>query len=195
MKPGIFVTLSALTLAGGSLARAAEFQEVQDIFSRRCKECHMEGKSKGHLSLEAEKIARKIGDKEPIVPGEPDKSNLVKVLLLKEGDDDRMPPKGPPLSEAEIGAIKSWISEGAKLPDKKDKQDKEKADAKPEPASAPEMWTSTSGSSITAALMRVDAVRKVIVLKKEDGTTMEVPISKLDEDSKARAKSFWEKNK
>ena len=162
----------------------------------------MEGKSKGHLSLDAEKIGRKIGDKEVIVPGDPEKSSLVKVLLLKEGDDDRMPPKGPPLSESEIGAIKSWISEGAKLPDKKEKdkdkekeKEKEKPDEKPESASAPETWTSTSGSSVTASLVRVDAVRKVIVLKKEDGSTMEVPIGKLDEDSKARARAFWEKNK
>lgn len=201
-RSGFWVTLSVLALAGNGLLRGAEYQtDVLPIFTNRCKDCHMEGKSKGHLALDADKISKEIGSSKAIVPGEPEKSDLLRVLKLKEGDEERMPPKGPPLSEEEIGKIRTWISEGAKLPEadpkgtEKKEENKEKPEAKTEGAAAPETWTSTSGTSVTATLLKVDPARKTIVLKREDGSTMEVPIAKLDEDSKARAKAFWEKNK
>lgn len=196
------LSLFVLIVFAGGQAHGVEFQtDVLPIFSSRCKDCHMEGKSKGHLSLDLEKIPRAIGSGKSIVPGDAEKSDLVKMLLLPEGNEDRMPPKGAPLSEGEIGKIKSWIAEGAKLPegaegDKKPEGEK-KADEKPKEtaAASPETWTSVAGTSITATLLKVDPARKTIVLKREDGSTTEVPIAKLDEASRAKAKAFWDANK
>lgn len=198
MKSGSLAgVLTGLMFAAGGVAHALEFQsEVLPIFSQRCGKCHMEGKSKGGLALDLEKISKEIGPSKAIVPGDADKSDLIKVMMLPQDDEDRMPPENAPMPENEIGVIKTWISEGAKLPTDEPKPDeKKKEEAKPETAAAPEKWTSSSGTSITASLVRVDVARKAIVLKTEDGRTVEVPIAKLDEDSKARAKAFWESHK
>lgn len=202
MKSGFSLFVLTLLAAGG--AQAVEFQtEVLPIFSSRCKDCHMEGKAKGHLALDLEKIPKAIGSSKAIVPGDAEKSDLVKMLLLPEGNEDRMPPKGAPLSEGEIAKIKSWIAEGAKLPggagEEKKAEDKKPEDKPEEKAkeaeAAPDTWTSTAGTSITATLLKVDPARKSIILKKEDGSTAEVPIAKLDEASRAKAKAFWDANK
>jgi hypothetical protein len=48
-----------------------------------------------------------------VAPGDPDGSYLVN-RLLPGGDTPPMPLGGPPLSPAEIEAIKGWIRDGAK---------------------------------------------------------------------------------
>jgi hypothetical protein len=200
MKSGFLVALSVLALAGSGLLRGAEFEtDVLPLFTKSCKDCHMEGKAKGHLALDADKIAKEIGSSKAIVPGEPEKSDLLKVLKLKEDDEKRMPPKGKgsPLSEEEIGKIRTWITEGAKLPEKdskatdKKEEPKDKADGKTEGAAALETWTSSAGSSVKASLLRMSGSN--VVLKLENGRVLEVPLSKLSEESQAQAKAASEK--
>lgn len=52
-----------------------------------------------------------------LVPGKPDESEIVKRVLLPKGHDDIMPPKGDPLTPAEIANLKRWVAEGAKIPE------------------------------------------------------------------------------
>lgn len=198
MKSGLFLSLLAATLTGSGIVHAVEFEaDILPIFTNRCGKCHMEGKSKGSLSLELDKISREIGPSKSIVPGDSAKSELVKLMCLPEDDEDRMPPEKAAMPESEIGKIKTWIDEGAMLPGDKPKEEEKKAEEekKPEEMAAPETWTSTTGTSVTATLIKVDAVRKSILLKMDDGKTIEVAIAKLDEDSKARARKYWEAHK
>ena len=49
------------------------------------------------------------------MPGKADESSLIDALT---GDDaaERMPLKRPPLSDAEIATLRTWIDQGAKAP-------------------------------------------------------------------------------
>ena len=52
-----------------------------------------------------------------VVPKDLAKSELYKRINLPDNDDDRMPPKGKPLSGVQVGLITRWISEGASWPE------------------------------------------------------------------------------
>ena len=62
--------------------------------------------------MEVEDIASHIGAKGPIRPGDGE-SKIIQLIIEKVGD--RMPAKGPPLSEEEIAIITEWVKEGAGL--------------------------------------------------------------------------------
>ncbi len=86
--------------------------DIAPIFEARCAKCHIEG-TKGELSLASLESALKGGKKGgDIVPGDSDNSLLVQMISgLAE---KQMPPKGDPLSDADIATIKQWIDGGAK---------------------------------------------------------------------------------
>jgi hypothetical protein len=46
------------------------------------------------------------------VPGDPDKSEMIRRLTLKD-PEERMPYKHDPLSEKEIDVLRRWIKQGA----------------------------------------------------------------------------------
>ncbi|NNE93395.1 MAG: DUF1553 domain-containing protein [Verrucomicrobiales bacterium] len=92
-------------------------REVAAIFSEKCHRCHAE-KVKGGLRLDDHEAILKGGDSElpAVVPGKPEESYLVEVT--HPDAEDRMPPKGEPLSEKERAAISKWIAEGAERTDR-----------------------------------------------------------------------------
>lgn len=49
----------------------------------------------------------------PIVPGDPDGSYLVEKISGTPRSGARMPLLGPPLSDEQVGLIRTWIAEGA----------------------------------------------------------------------------------
>ena len=53
-----------------------------------------------------------------IVPGDPSKSLMVKLIRHEGPKDDPMPmpPKGPKISDADISTITEWIRAGAIMP-------------------------------------------------------------------------------
>ena len=53
------------------------------------------------------------GDDAIVVPGKPDESTLYTRVVLPADHDDRMPPKGAPLTKAQTDLIKLWIASGA----------------------------------------------------------------------------------
>ncbi len=85
------------------------------ILENKCYSCHGASKMKGGLRLDSEAAIRKGGKNGVVLlAGNPDKSNLFSYLLLPEGDDLHMPPKGKPqLTEREIAALHFWIKKGA----------------------------------------------------------------------------------
>ena len=56
-------------------------------------------------------------DKELIVAGDPEKSELYQRLVLPADDKKRMPKMADPLPKETIDLIAKWIKQGAVLPD------------------------------------------------------------------------------
>ena len=92
-------------------------KDIRPLLQERCVECHGAKKQKGELRLDAKVFAFKGGHDGPvIVPGDVAKSPLFKRITSTD-DDERMPPKGDPLSAAQIAAVKLWIEAGAAWPE------------------------------------------------------------------------------
>ncbi len=92
---------------------------VKPVFEQKCYSCHGPEKRKGDYRMDDVALLFKGGDSEEtaIVPGEPLKSNLVRLILLPEEDDSVMPPSGKgTLTADETMAILRWIRDGAKVP-------------------------------------------------------------------------------
>src|SRR5205823_6627514 len=86
------------------------FRDVQPILEARCASCHRGAKAQGALRLESLQLAQKGGESygPAIVPGNPEAS----ALLARAGStdpDERMPPKGEPLSADQVSLLKRWI--------------------------------------------------------------------------------------
>ena len=91
--------------------------KIRPVLVEQCLKCHAEGegrKLKGGLRLDTRAALLKGGESGPaIVPGDPDKSLLVKAIRYQ--DDLQMPPKGK-LPEPVIADIVRWIKDGAVWP-------------------------------------------------------------------------------
>ena len=93
-------------------------KQIQPILTDSCSKCHGEKKQSGKLKLDsAAGIKEKWdADKELIVAGDPEKSELYERITLPAGDKKRMPKGGDPLAKEKIDLIAKWIKEGAVLP-------------------------------------------------------------------------------
>jgi mono/diheme cytochrome c family protein len=122
MKPVLsFCAILFPFLSGATSIVAAEIDfesEVQPIFEEHCFDCHGPEKQKGEFRLDRLAPMLSGGDsgEAAIVRGEPDASFLLKLVRHEEPDLE-MPPKGDPLSAAEISLIEKWIAGGAKTPE------------------------------------------------------------------------------
>ena len=101
-----------------ALQRTVEYEtEIQPLLEKHCHGCHGEKKQKGDLRLDLLSSMLRGGESgEPaLVPGKSSESRLVKLV---SGLDPElvMPPRGKPLSAGEIGLLRTWIDQGAKIP-------------------------------------------------------------------------------
>ncbi|MEZ0483092.1 c-type cytochrome domain-containing protein [Fibrella aquatica] len=89
--------------------------QVVPILKAKCYSCHSATKKKGGLRLDTEAFIRQGGKNGQILlAGNAQKSKLFTYLLLPEGDDMHMPPKGKlQLTTQQIIAIYHWIQKGA----------------------------------------------------------------------------------
>ncbi|MCX6849560.1 MAG: DUF1549 domain-containing protein, partial [Verrucomicrobia bacterium] len=112
MKTTLFILLAAAP------ALAVDFdQDIRPLLQQHCVECHGEKKQKGELRLDAKLFALKGGhDGLAIVAGDITKSLLLQRVKSTD-DDERMPPKGEPLSPAQIALVHAWIQAGAVWPE------------------------------------------------------------------------------
>jgi hypothetical protein len=87
---------------------------VGPLLQAKCSKCHSGAKAKGDLDLSTVAGIRKGGESGPVVAaGKPDES-----LLFEKIHNGTMPPdKKSHLSDAEIESIRSWILDGALLPE------------------------------------------------------------------------------
>lgn len=107
-----------LILLAAAPALAVDFdQDIRPLLQQHCVECHGEKKQKGELRLDAKIFAFKDGhDGMAIVAGDAARSLLLQRIKSTD-DDERMPPKGAPLSPAQTALIQAWIQSGAAWPE------------------------------------------------------------------------------
>ncbi|HET6327027.1 MAG TPA: PSD1 and planctomycete cytochrome C domain-containing protein [Planctomycetaceae bacterium] len=99
-------------------AASVEFFEkrVRPVLVEKCQRCHGQQSPKGGLSLVSREGLLKGGESGPVVnPGHPEKSELVRAINY-EADGFQMPPTGK-LDAESIGALTTWIREGAPWPE------------------------------------------------------------------------------
>jgi len=103
--------------AGGEPAKPSLFESViWPALEKKCVRCHGEEKHKGDYRLDTREFALTPGEsgEKPIVPGKPEASYLMTLILMSEDDEEVMPPSGKePLTVEEKAAIRQWITEGA----------------------------------------------------------------------------------
>jgi Protein of unknown function (DUF1553)/Protein of unknown function (DUF1549)/Planctomycete cytochrome C/Concanavalin A-like lectin/glucanases superfamily len=115
------LAISALTGCSGTTARRLDFnQDVQPILANRCFSCHgpdPEMRKAGlRLDLADWAMRKRPHHPDAIVPGRPEKSELVKRIESK--DPHYLMPQSAqgvakPMSSAEIATLREWIREGA----------------------------------------------------------------------------------
>jgi len=144
MRGGSSLIILLLVAATIAAAEPVEFARVREILAARCLACHGNDPRdlKGKYDLRTLDAATKGGEsgRPAIVPGQPDKSPLLRAVTW-EDDTLQMPPKANDrLSVDEIDIIRRWIAAGAKW---------EESQAA---ASAGEDWTSKQRAAGAEAL-------------------------------------------
>ncbi len=90
---------------------------VRTILAHNCYTCHNATKKKGGLRLDKKEFIFKGGEDGPIlVPGNPEKSDMIRRVKLPFGHDDAMPSKGKRLTKEDIAMLEYWIQQGAPWP-------------------------------------------------------------------------------
>jgi hypothetical protein len=120
---GVSLLMPSLTKGEGPVApteTGGEFfeKQVRPILADNCYSCHSATaeKLKGGLRLDDADALMKGGDSGPVVvPGDPDRSLLIKAIRYTD-DDLRMPPKNKKLSTAQIDTLEQWVKAGAPFP-------------------------------------------------------------------------------
>jgi len=109
-------TLSAQDETANDPDTVSFARQIAPIFKRRCYSCHAADKQQGGLRLDRRRNALAGGDNGPVVrPGKSGSSRIV-ALITEAVAGERMPPKGPLLSAAEVDTIRRWIDQGAVWP-------------------------------------------------------------------------------
>src|SRR3954467_14442436 len=118
-SPAVFLCL----LLGGWMTCAADakpsakvsyYREVRPILQANCQGCHQPAKNKGgYVMTDFQKLLAG-GDSEgaAIVPKNPDKSAILKMITPQDGEV-RMPKGKTPLLDFEVASLKTWIEQGA----------------------------------------------------------------------------------
>lgn len=92
-------------------AQGADFASVAKILEERCSDCHTGNADKGGLSMNTRETLLAGADGDTVVkPGDSAQSRFIEVLTA--GDDERMPPKGDPLTAEQIATLRAWVDAG-----------------------------------------------------------------------------------
>jgi mono/diheme cytochrome c family protein len=89
---------------------------VARLFEAKCLSCHGPEKQKGQFRVDQRESLLKGGESgvAAVVPGDPGKSGLFRMILLPVTHEEVMPPAGKQrLADADILAVFRWIQAGA----------------------------------------------------------------------------------
>src|ERR1700712_2698388 len=113
----VFISLLAITtvFVFSTAHPSIDFNsQVKPILNAKCITCHGGVKKKAGFSVlfRSEAMGVTESGKRAIIPGDPDHSEMIRRLTLKD-PEERMPYKHAPLSEGEISTLRQWIKQGA----------------------------------------------------------------------------------
>ena len=117
----VLVGWGAVSVRAAEDASKPEFYtaRVKPILDANCARCHGGLNRRGGLNMATRESLLKGGHSGPaLVPGEPEKSLLVKLIRHEGPADDPkdMPPNKPKLADGDIQTIEMWIKAGAAMP-------------------------------------------------------------------------------
>src|SRR3954464_9779760 len=115
----LVVSISSITAAEPTPPERDFFEnKIRPILTKECYKCHSQQseKVKGGLLLDTREGLLKGGESGlAIVPGDPEKSLLIKAIRYTD-PDLQMPPKGKKLSDAQVADFVAWVKMGAPDP-------------------------------------------------------------------------------
>jgi hypothetical protein len=128
MPSGIATGLIAMLFGWcAAAAHGDSFSAAAHVLEHRCLSCHAGSKPTGKLALDSLEGMIRGGENGPaIVSGKPLESILLDYVV---GDSPEMPKNAPPLSTAEVSALRAWIADGAPWPEGKVLEDRHVPDA------------------------------------------------------------------
>ena len=95
---------------------------VKPLLRTKCYVCHAATRQEGGLRLDTADAIRRGGDSGPAVDLKDVKQSLLLDRISASDPDERMPPEGKPLTEAQIAIIKLWIAKGGNAPEDEARQ-------------------------------------------------------------------------
>ena len=91
------------------------YKHIRPIFQAQCNGCHQPAKAKGdYVMTDFAKLLKGGEEGSAVIPGKPDESNLLKLIVPDAAGKAEMPQKTDPLHATQIALVKRWIAEGAK---------------------------------------------------------------------------------
>jgi len=112
----VLVLFVALLLPASLAMAVPDYEkDIKPLFKERCVSCHGSVKQKASLRLDAGALIVKGGKEPVIVAGKSGRSALLE-RVLSDDEDERMPPEGARLTEAQIEVLRQWIDAGAVYP-------------------------------------------------------------------------------
>ncbi|MEO6182443.1 MAG: c-type cytochrome domain-containing protein, partial [Verrucomicrobiota bacterium] len=153
-----------------SAIKVSYYGEIRPILQANCQGCHQPAKSKGGYVMTDFKGLLAGGDSEgaAIVPTNPDKSSILKMITPQDGEV-RMPKGKTPLMETEVALIRSWIQQGAE--DDTPKDAKRHYDAEHPPVYSRAPVITSLDFSPDGKLLAVAGFHEVLLYEK-DGATL-----------------------
>lgn len=112
------VLLSIGSLTAEDAEKVSFTQSIRPILREKCAHCHNRKTLPDRVSFESAKLAfvKTKGGLPILVPGDPEKSFLMRALTSPVVHENAMPMVGPRPTLGEIALIKQWIEEGAEWP-------------------------------------------------------------------------------
>lgn len=112
--PAFLATAASLTAAS---APVDYLRDVKPLLAQHCYRCHGASQQKGGLRADTVAFLKEGGDAgTSFKAGDSAASVMVQAILGTHDDISRMPYKKPPLADADIAKIRTWIDAGAPAP-------------------------------------------------------------------------------
>ncbi len=112
------ISLLALIALAPQAEQVSYERDIAPLFVEHCVDCHGAEKRKAGLRLDSPAAVLAGSDNGEFAVIEPGDSagSLLFELVATSDEDERMPPKGAPLTESEQALLRRWIDEGARVP-------------------------------------------------------------------------------
>ncbi len=117
--PGLLPGAVDVSKLPPTAARQVQFTaDVQPIFEATCWNCHGPKRAESGLRLDQRVTMLKGGERGPaVVPGKSAES-LIVLAVAGVHDELKMPKKGDKLTALQVGVLRAWIDQGAKMPER-----------------------------------------------------------------------------